>query len=351
MNNVTPDQKQSVLKMLAIAGFIGIIILIAWAAMQIVHVLPSAFASLASIADSVYNRGSSPTTINVSASDTEIATNDTVTVTWEQATVPGSYTFSYACSNDLSVTAIEMGGERSLTCGTTYNVGTVNELVLKALSPSVRFADVEYSIGFLRTNDTSPRATGSGSFTVINSTIADNVPTDTVTTNDPVPDQETDTSNPVPPSDEVSKPAPITATPPNNVPTKPSTPTIEYTYAIPVSDPNGQTDLAVRFLSFGRISDGRFITSPLRTGRGGAIQFEVRNIGTKTSAAWTYTVDLPGADYTSPKQTVLKPNERAVITVGFPDTDVTRHTFQIRTETTGDRSQTNNRITTIGTFE
>ena len=51
MSKASPEKKQSVLKTLAIIGFIGIIIFIAWASVQLVNVLPSAFSSLASLAE------------------------------------------------------------------------------------------------------------------------------------------------------------------------------------------------------------------------------------------------------------------------------------------------------------
>ena len=47
--------KQHVLKLLAVGGFIALIIIIAWLGVQIVRVAPKAITSLASIADVVYN--------------------------------------------------------------------------------------------------------------------------------------------------------------------------------------------------------------------------------------------------------------------------------------------------------
>ena len=54
----------------------------------------------------------------------------------------------------------------------------------------------------------------------------------------------------------------------------------------------------------------------------GAVRFEVKNIGTKTSEDWTFSITLPsGFTYSSEEEAPLKPNERAVFTLGFNVSD------------------------------
>ena len=61
-----------------------------------------------------------------------------------------------------------------------------------------------------------------------------------------------------------------------------------------------------------------------------AFRFEVKNIGTKTSNDWTYTLALPGdTEYISDNQTALTPNERVVFTVGFEPTSDTKNSVKI----------------------
>ena len=138
-------------------------------------------------------------------------------------------------------------------------------------------------------------------------------------------------------------------------PTKPTTPTtpqqptgVRYTttYKVPVSDPNGHTDLAVKFLGVGTIDDGKFIKQDeLDVDEIGAVQFEVKNIGTKTSTAWEFEMELPsGSDYSSKnKQVALKPNERSVLTIlfGLPG-DEGKQDFSVKVTGGGDTKTSNN---------
>ena len=78
----------------------------------------------------------------------------------------------------------------------------------------------------------------------------------------------------------------------------------------------------------------------------GAIEFVVHNIGNKTSESWTFTAKLPdGVNYTSPKQSPLKPNERATIIVSFPainDTDLQKISLLVKTDS--DKNKNNNYV-------
>lgn len=113
-------------------------------------------------------------------------------------------------------------------------------------------------------------------------------------------------------------------------PSKPvATPTpVQYktvtTYKIPVSDPNGYTDLQVNFIAVGKInSSERFIaTTELERREVGAMQFSVKNIGTKTSTSWEFIAELPnGGTMTSKVQQPLKPSETATLTITFNNED------------------------------
>ncbi len=95
--------------------------------------------------------------------------------------------------------------------------------------------------------------------------------------------------------------------------------TIE-TYSVPQSDPNGYTDLEISFIAVGRMSsDDRFYPGEsLSEGDRGAIQFQVKNIGTKTSDVWQFLTELPsGAVTESQMQEPLQPKEYAILTVAF----------------------------------
>lgn len=101
-------------------------------------------------------------------------------------------------------------------------------------------------------------------------------------------------------------------------------PPVQYrtvtTYKIPESDPNGYTDLQVTFLAIGHLnSSEKFVpTNYLDRNSRSAMQFVVKNIGTKTSTAWSFSAELPdGGTMSSMIQQPLKPAESATITIVF----------------------------------
>ncbi len=356
MSNVSPEKKDSIMKSLAIAGFISIVVLIAWLSIQVVQLIPNAFSSLASLAESVnqYQQSIIDTDgvvpITVTSDQTIINAGDNVTLSWDSANVAGSYTFSYACEDGVAVDLISNDGVRSINCESNYNIGDTTSLSLKIDSEKNRYAELAYTVAFLRTNDTEPRASGTASVTVVNTVIADGIVTNpeevAVATTTPVTEEE-ETTTPEPES-------PVVVTPPvTTPPARPTTPTYtqEYTYAIPVSNPNGRTDLSTRFLNIGVISNNTFITKAITQSAAGAIQFEVKNIGTKTSGTWTYSVTLPdGTTYTSGNQKALRPNERAVLSIGFSAPQKSSHTFVVNVKESTDITTINNRFSQTITF-
>ena len=179
MNNVSSDKKDSILKSLAVAGFIGIIGLIAWLSIQLVSILPGAFTSLASLAESVNQYQQSVTdkgevvSLTVTSNTSLINNGGIAELSWDKARVPGSYTFSYACAEGVAVDLMNSDGVRSIACDNNYNIGDSTSLSIKADSEKSRYTTLEYSVSFLRTNDTKPSATGNSSITIVNSSIAD----------------------------------------------------------------------------------------------------------------------------------------------------------------------------------
>jgi len=345
MNNASPEKKNSILKSLAITGFVAIIIIIAWLSIQFVNVLPSAFSSLASLADGVrqYQSASEPVAVVplvVTSNSTLVNSDGTVDISWNTAQASGSYVFSYTCTDGVSVDLITSDGNQSIDCETNYNLGDTDSLTLGLTSEKSRFSDLTYSISFLRTNDTEPAATGGASLTIVNTDISNIIlaeeeeeVVEVVIIEEPTPEPEV---TPVSPPEPITPPAPT-----------PSAPVFEqeFVFTIPTSDPNGRVDLATRFLLTGEIVNNRFRAGTIDEDEAGAMQFEVKNLGTKTSQDWTYSVSLPnGSRYESDDQAPLKPNERAVLTIGFPAAGVSSHTFVVDIQTTGDRSSLNNQF-------
>jgi len=350
MNNETSEKKarkkDSILKTLAIAGFIGVIILIAWASIQLVSVVPSAFSSLASLAESV-NVSSDPDNQEAAEVDTLVVTSNTllansgdpVTIDWNTAQANGSYVFSYECADGIAIDIMNETGLQSIQCGSNYNLGNIDSTTIIIDSEKNRYTDITYTVAFLGTNDTRPRAAGSAALTVLNSDITSELAV--IVDDEEEEEDNSDVITPEPETPATETPVAPTVTPP----TKPVTPeyTQEYVYTIPSSDPKGKTDLVARYLFVGEISNNRFVAGALTQDDNGAIQFEVKNVGTKTSKDWSFTVSLPGGGtYKSKTQAALKPNERAVLTVGFNGADVRSHTFEVAVDTTTDSNKNNN---------
>ncbi|MEY3783736.1 MAG: hypothetical protein RLZZ230_58 [Candidatus Parcubacteria bacterium] len=341
MNDVPKTKKTALLKILAIFVFIG---LITWTSIKLVAVAPQAFSSLASLAEGLNQyrntltndsneATTTPASITVTSNKTLVPAGDNFELAWSIAENQGTYTFSYDCTEGVALDILNIDGIRSINCNTTYNVGNVSTLSLKADSEKNRFSEVNYQIAFLATNDTTPRATGSASITIVNDKLSDLAMK---------PDTE-----PAPTEEIV-----VTETKTTSVTTKPA-PTYqqEYVYTIPVSDPNGKTDMAVSFINTGRIVVDTFFTGAIKQNESGAIQFAVKNQGTKTSSDWTFSVTQPnGETYTSAKQKPLKPNERAVLTVGFNTIDKSSHNFLVSVSENTDKNNLNNNFTKTVTF-
>jgi len=339
MENASENKKKDgVLKTLAVGGFIGVIILIAWISIQIVSYLPTALTSLASIADSVYNY--QPPTLVVVASKNITNSDEAVTISWNVPQQSGTFTFTHSCTNGVAVDMRNSDGNiQSLTCGTNYNLGNVSAADIIVHSEKTRFTDVPYSIGFTPNTSDTPTATKDSVLTVVNPKIS---PAGEVVV---LPEIPKPVAAVVPPVPFVPTSTPVITKP--VVATKPVIPTYtqEYIYEVPVSNPNGFTDLGTKFLATGVITNGVFVnTGTIARNTQGAIKFEVKNFGTKTSNPWAFVAKLPnGTTYTSPAQISLKPNERAILTLGFttPQT-IGIKPFSISVSVTSDVKITNN---------
>ncbi len=305
MNQVSEDKKTTLMKVLAILGFLAIIILAVWLAVKIVSVIPSAFSSLASLADSVYNYDREEK-LEVATENSVVNAGEAFTISWTNMRENGSYTFSYSCIDGVSVDIRDQEGTiEALACDTPLDVQHETSLEIRISSEKSRFVDVPYTITFTASDEEGSALSSKSTVTIVNATI----PTSGLVQEEP---EEEETVTPEAAKPEAAPKAPR-YTPGTPVVTK------KIIYTIPVSDPNGTIDLQVTYLGAGTLSQFGFIKkSSIDIDDQGAVQFEVKNIGTKTAEDWEYEAELPGdITYSSNDQKALKPNERAVITLGF----------------------------------
>jgi hypothetical protein len=337
----TPDTtgKERVLKLLAVGGFIALIILIAWLGIQLVRVAPSALTSLASIADVVYNYEDIKVDV---ASDKAVANADeSFGLSWHVPKTPGDFVFAFTCTDGIAIDVRTIGSEiKPVLCGDDMTLGSVSGVDVLVHSEKNRFADIPYSITFVPTNENITPIVATSTITVVNAAIS---PLANATTTPTLPTEPVK-PNPVP---ETPKPA-VVPTPAK--PTKPVTKPVTvptYTYAIPVSNPNGYTDIVTTLIQVGTINNGSFLTNGVvDNDTNGAILFAIKNIGTKTSDTFTYTVSLPdGTTYTSPVQSALKPNERAQIAIGFTASNMTgAKSIRVTVTNAGENNLANNSV-------
>ena len=183
METVTPEQKQPIIKSLAVAGLVAVIIFMAWLAVQIVHVLPTAADSLASLANSVYNYDpAKKTDLELAASQTMVTTGESFTISWKEPKMNGTYAFSYTCLDGVELDLVtESSNFTGAECNKSYELGTDTSVKLTINSNKNRFTEVFYTIHFFKTNATAPTGTHEGKVTVVNANLFAEAATATTT--------------------------------------------------------------------------------------------------------------------------------------------------------------------------
>ena len=307
-------------------SLIAVLIIFTWSAKQVVILFPSAINSLASLADTVYNYNTDKE-FRVMTDKTNLKNGETLTIWWNKEAKSGYFTFTYKCEDGLALDLKTKEKDfSSIACDQAYDLGLADHVDLKIDSEKKPFVETEFNIAYFKKNQTTATTNASKTISVTNTEIAK---TD---------DTKNDTNKTPATSTKPTSPKPTTP--------KPAETEITYTYEIPVSKPNGFTDLLLNNLFIGtKNKAGMFVkTNSITKNKEGAIQFVVHNIGTKTSEAWTFSAKLPGdVDFTSSTQVPLKPNERATISLSFPaikDTDLQKIKVEIKTDR--DKNKNNN---------
>jgi outer membrane biosynthesis protein TonB len=345
MNNVTSERKQSVLKTLAIIGLVGIILIVAWLSVQIVKVFPTAVNSLASLADSVYSYDPrAPKPVELESTVEKVESGESFTINWVQPLKTGNYAITYECKDGLAVDMKTADTEfKGIECGDSYDLGAVNSAELMVVSEKNLETEVNYTITYFRANMADYTSTASNSVVVTNQRFAVAKPEEEVVvpTTPEVTEPKPEVTEP-----EATKPEVTPVPAPKPKPTAPVVQTPVVTYAIPVSNPNGFTDLEITYLGIGLVDQNGIFnkTGLLAKNAPAAMQFAVKNIGTKTSGNWTFESELPNnGNFKSVVQTGLKPNERATMTIAFTAPNSTSlQNFSVAVNSTSDTNLKNN---------
>lgn len=333
MTNTSHQKKESILRTLAVLGLVALILLIAWLSVQIVRVAPTAFSSLASLAEGLQSYDTEtneivtePTMVPlvVAAPDGDVETDQPITIAWDRQE-NATYSFSYECTEETSVSLLTEEGLKELVCNERYDLGTADSAELVIVS-DLESTSLTYNVTEFMTGADESLQTTSNTFAVVNRSLLAAVAGESTTATSTEEAVETE-------------PEAETA----DEPVSPSEPETTFTFAVPVSDPNGFVDLSTRFISVG---DDDGITDTLERNAGGILFFEVHNIGTKTSDRWRFTVELPGGGiYRSDSQLPLKPNEKATLALTVETDNDSNHNFEVEIDTDEDRVSSNNSFT------
>jgi hypothetical protein len=291
---MTEKTTSLITKILVIIGFSATILLIAWLLLRTISNTPDIFSRMASIVRDKESAFSSPKELSVTTPSDVVTLGKEVEVRWTDMERDGEYVFGYTCVDDVLVSVRSAEGPfMPLSCDDTLTLpSTVHGLFVRVDSREKSFADVTLQATFVSNDDEIFE--GALELTALRpvSPTTQNVATTT-------PDTPT--------SPTVSTPAP-------QQPTY-TAPTIVY----PTSNPYGYTDLKITIHGIGTFRNGVFgYTSTYTRSREYVMLVEIENLGTKTSAPWSFRTYIEDdVHYTSSAQAPLKPKEHIVFTLPF----------------------------------
>ncbi len=293
-------------KILAIVGFIATAGLLIWLIVTAVKLAPGGFASLSNTAETINNYH--PETAIVLTSEKAVVNSaESFKLNWTDMKQEGEHLFTYSCTPGVKIDVRSAEGKLiPLLCTDKLTLpATVHGITLSITSTESRFADVPVKITFTNPAVETPFISET-KITVVNATIPVKETATTVTA--------PDTDRPVPAPSVTPKPKPTQVTP---VTPRPQAPII--TYVEPQSNPNGYVDLQVVTLGSGVLKNGVFTkTSSYDEDKRNAVQFMVKNIGTKTSGSWDFkTKASSDTVYASDSQYALKPQEYVIFTLEY----------------------------------
>ena len=309
-------------KTLAVVGFLATLLLIVFLVISGVKHIPGAFSSLSEMMNTIngYKNGDD---LIITTDKTVVNSGESFQITWTDIPLIGEYGFKYSCDGGVFLEVRSADGELvPMKCTDTLTLSNdATGLFLYPLSKEMRFSDVELTVIFSDT-DKKVALENSIKVTVVNATI---------------PFRDTDV-------EVVKEDTKETEAPVRRDSVKPVAPKVASPY--PASNPNGYTDLVMTILGNGVLRNGVFIpTTSYDNNENNALRFDVKNIGTKRSEVWSFSVVLPdGEVYTSKTQIALNPQEHIEFTLGFfiDKEDGVTATLTPTLHTTGDASVSNN---------
>ncbi len=264
---------------LAVAGFIILIVIIVWGAYHLLRLTGTGVSSL-------FARFRGNDTITLSVPTTPITSGKSFPLSWKYTPGEnGSYALLYQCKSGFRFEATAPSGATSaLPCGNAYTVGNATSVVLTPILSGNTAVDVPVSILFM------PSATSSTSRPQGSATLRIAAGTTTTPVNTLPP---TGTSN----GTSGGNTNGTTGTSGSVAPVR-----------------TGPADLSVRIIAVGVIDPmtGAFVhRAPTNPNELAAVKFDIGNVGGRATGTWYFTVTLPTNPayvYQSPAQMSLAPD-------------------------------------------
>lgn len=278
------DQQQApglLANILAVAGFILLIVIIVWGAYHLLRITGSGVSSL-------FSRFGGQSGIVVSVPQAPIESGRAFPVSWTYETnVEGAYAFLYRCTTGFRFSLPTSSGAAgtAIPCGNAFSVGDAKSLNLVPTLSGTTSVDVPVTVVFMPSaTSTDERPQGTATVRVVK--------------------------------------AGTTATPQTGTPNMPSTPSTPTSQLPSTGYVGGTPDLAVNIIAVGSIDMyGNFVQrAPMGTHETAAVQFDIRNAGSSATGAYRFSVQLPTQPvypFLSPMQASLAPGSHVVSTLRF----------------------------------
>ena len=326
--NATTEQKPSRFKnFFAILGFIILLIVGIWSAIQVVQFVPRLFSDTGVTSPTDTGLALNGEDIVVQVTPAEVPSGETVRVQWAHNGDPseGILSFSYACVDGFFFQV----AERPIPCNAPYTLpGTATTL---DVVPVATKANTRTPLAVTYTNNDGESIRDTEAL-IVTTAQAEGEGEDTGTTSA----EKEGTVSGASPEGQPVEPQPRTH--PNQVlqPTVPAQ-TVRTIKVPRRSDPFGFVDLHVTLISLGEVNAyGTFTNAQYVSpyARGGA-KFKVTNLGTKESGPWYFAATLPtqgGYPYNSQPQPSLLPGSSTEVVITFDQLYSGNHFFSVHVD-------------------
>ncbi|HET8581101.1 MAG TPA: CARDB domain-containing protein [Candidatus Paceibacterota bacterium] len=265
-----PETKPSLVSnIIALIGFIFILIIIVWGLLNIGSWVPG----IGSWFSGLFGPGK---TLTIELQSSSVPSGTPTTIGWTHKASDGTYAFEYECTKNasFSVPTAATSTYATLPCATPYIIAAAGPHAIKVVpTSSAASVTIPFTITYRDTKGVAG-ASGTSALTITNAQKDDGGTGSTGGS----------TSTTTPPA-------------------------------------AGKPDLTVSVLGLGVIVNGVYQTAnQINPGDTAAIRFEIRNAGTKATGAWRFRASLPTADgyiYNSALQDSLAPGSYVIYTLRF----------------------------------